>query len=98
MNNSFFNNQDNETEENKTQNKKSEKSSVAKMLDISAYLMYIVGFLSGFTCFVADFDGHIIIGITCWLTGFILASLIFALSEIIYYLIDIKTLLKKQKR
>ena len=43
-------------EESKSK-KKREKSSVAKMLDISAYLMYIVGFLSGIACFAADSEG-----------------------------------------
>lgn len=83
-------------EESKSK-KKREKSSVAKMLDISAYLMYIVGFLSGIACFAADYEGHILFGIICWLAGFIVASLIFGISEIIYYLIDIKTLLKNKK-
>ena len=74
--------------------RKREKSSVAKMLDISAYLMYIVGFIGGIACFAADYEGHLLYGIMCWLAGFIGASLIFGISEIIYYLIDIKLLLK----
>ena len=71
--------------------KRQEKSSVALMLDISGYLVFIVGFLYG----VFMFRESILMGLLCIAGGFAAASLIFGLSEIIYYLMEIKCGIKK---